>query len=117
MRRSFPFHLAAAALLLPVVAWAQAPHPAALHLENRGGFAMKNVYVRTAGAPSWGENRLGGRPVPPGEARDLRFEASEKGGKVCTFDVKVVYGDGHSDERSGVDLCRDQTVAFPAETH
>src|SRR5258708_5487056 len=60
-RRPILAALAALALAAPAVA-----DDASFNLVNRGKSAVRDLFVTPAGDANWGQNRLAGRPIPPG---------------------------------------------------
>jgi hypothetical protein len=68
---------------------------------NGTGVAIREVYVSLSSDSAWGGDRLGANILQPGQ----RLQVSLPAGNVCTVDMRVVYMDGRSAERRGVETC------------
>ena len=106
MRRLLVALLFAAAAHGP--AWAQA-NPS-FNIANRAGALITELYASPAGVSNWGRNRLVGVAVPPGQ----RYAISLPAGGSCTYDVRVVYANGESQERRNVNTCELDDLAIPS---
>lgn len=74
---------------------------------NRSRLTLRELYVRPAGAPAWGADRLGSATIEPhGEAR-LRIRQ-----RGCRFDLRAVYENEREERRDGLDLCAAPTVTL-----
>ena len=102
--------IALALLLLPALARAQGPQNPSFNVVNRGTSAINEVYATPAGMTSWGRDRLGRNAVPPGQTFAVRLPADGN----CLYDVRVVYANGQSDERRGLNTCSVDNLIFPA---
>lgn len=101
----------AALMLLTAAATAPAraqPNPS-FNVANGARALITEVYASPAGVTNWGRNRLVGVAVPPGQRYAIRLPL---GG--CTYDVRVVFANGQSDERRSVNTCDVDDLAFPA---
>jgi hypothetical protein len=104
-RRSLPL-LGGLLLALAILIARAVPAPAAgdpsFSLVNRADAAVRALYVTPSGDPNWGEDRLaGGPPIPPGGSFPVRRRADGR----CRMDIRVVFADGRSEERRGLDTC------------
>ncbi len=102
--------LGIAALLLaagPALA-DDAPNPS-FYLVNRSAATISNVFATPAGMPNWGSDRLIGHAIPPGQNAAIRLPADGN----CIYDVRVVYANGRSDERRGLNACDVDNISFP----
>lgn len=88
---------------------AQAPNPS-FNVVNRTANAINEVYATTAGTTTWGRDRIGNRPIPPGQTGPIRLPADGN----CVYDVRVVYANGQSEERRGLNTCSVDNVFFPS---
>jgi hypothetical protein len=85
-----------------------APAPAAgagsrnpsFNLANQGRTAIREVYVSSARDTNWGSQRLP-RPMQPGEHLAVRLVEND-----CVNDIRVIWADGRTEDRRGVDTCR-----------
>lgn len=112
LRRS----LAALLIALPVgTALAQAarnppfPNPS-FNVVNRTSNPINELYASSSGATNWGQDRLGERTISPGGNFPVRLPADG----TCTYDIRVVYANGTSDEQRGINTCNLDNVIFPA---
>lgn len=69
-------------------------------LTNAGGRTVRELYVSAATDSGWGVDRLGQGVLAPGAAFVVRLPAGQ-----CRNDVRVVFADGTTQERRGVDTC------------
>ena len=90
-------------------AGAQAPNPS-FNVVNRASNAINEVYATKAGTATWGQNRIGGRPVPPGQTGPIRLPADGN----CVYDVRVVYANGQTEQRRSLNTCNVDDVFFPS---
>ncbi len=104
------FWLAALTAGLAVVpAEAQAPNPS-FNIVNRTSNAINEVYATTGGTTTWGRDRISNRPIPPGQTGPIRLPADGN----CVYDVRVLYANGQSEERRGLNTCSVDNVFFPS---
>ena len=75
---------------------------------NRGGQTINELYASLSTDQNWGPDRLGQNVLPPGATVDVRLPA----GRTCTVDLKVVYADGRTVERRGVETCSIEQLNF-----
>jgi hypothetical protein len=75
---------------------------------NETGLALRELYIRPAGAAAEGPDRLGNDTLPAGASLRVRLGRM----RDCAFDVRGVFADGSVIERNRVDLCRASRVAF-----
>ena len=88
---------------------ADSPPNPSFYLVNRGSSAISRVYVSPTGLPDWGSNKLGGTAIAPGGNAPIRLAADG----TCTYDIRIVYASGISDERRDVDTCAVDNLVFP----
>ncbi len=99
--------LAPLAALFPARAWADAPNPS-FYLVNRANQAINEVYVSPAAASGWGHDQLGDDTIDVGGNAAIRLHADGN----CIFDLRIVYEDGRSEERRGVNTCNVDNITF-----
>ena len=97
------------ACLAPRPGWADAPNPS-FYLVNRSAQAINEAYASPVNASNWGRDRLGDGTVASGGNAAVRLLADG----TCVFDLRVVYEDGHADERRRVNTCTVDTISFGA---
>ena len=89
-------------------ALAQSPLNPGVTLVNHSSAAITQVLVKPAGSSKWGGNVLDGGRIDPQSTRPLHVAVETN----CFYDLRIVYGDGHSEERPKVDLCKHQDVVL-----
>ncbi len=75
---------------------------------NQGGQVINELYVSLSTEQNWGPDRLGQNTLPPGSYIDVRLPQ----GRTCTVDIRVVYANGRSVERRGVETCSIEALNF-----
>ena len=85
----------------------EAPNPS-FYLVNRAASSIDRLYASPAGNQNWGTDRLGG-VVAAGANAPIRLPADGQ----CVYDLRVVYANGRSDERRGVNTCEIDNISFP----
>jgi len=89
---------------------AQQPPNPSFNLVNRSNSPINEVYATSAGMANWGRDRLGNDNIPPGQSYQIRLPADGN----CIYDIKVVYANGQTDERRGMNTCTVDNVTFPS---
>jgi len=109
--------LSAILLAIAGTAHAQRPPPpgqtTSFTLVNRTPTVIRELFATPAGGTNWGQNRLDGRngnpgSIPPGGSYAVRRRADN----ICNFDLRVVFADGKSEERKGVNVCATEEVTI-----
>ncbi|MBV9748669.1 MAG: hypothetical protein JO157_07635 [Acetobacteraceae bacterium] len=77
------------------------------NLVNRAQVPINEVYATPKGQDTWGKDRLTDTTVAPGASFPVRLPLGQ-----CTYDVRVVYGNGRAEERRGLDTCSMNDVVF-----
>lgn len=77
------------------------------NLLNRSSATIKELFVTPAGDARWGRNRLM-EPLQPGASFAVRRRIDGN----CIFDIRVVYADGRTEDRRGVNSCETEDVAM-----
>lgn len=86
------------------------PNPS-FYLVNKGPSAIAQVFATPVGMPNWGRDRLTGSAIPAGQSFPIRLPADGN----CSYDIKVVYAGGRSEERRRLDTCAVDNVTFPSQ--
>jgi hypothetical protein len=107
MPRLLPAALALLALAAPAAA-----EDASFTLINRGSKAVRELYVTPAGDANWGQNRIAGRPIPPGGS----FPVKRRADNNCIMDIRAVFADGKAEERKSLNTCNVDAVAVGLAT-
>jgi hypothetical protein len=76
------------------------------NLVNQGRVAMREVYVSSVREEMWGDSRLS-RPMQPGEHLAVRLPEND-----CLNDVRVIWMDGRTEDRRGVNTCDMVNMVF-----
>jgi hypothetical protein len=85
------------------------------NLVNRGALAIRELFVTSAGNANWGQNRLDGRNGNPvAIAPGASFAVRRRLDTNCIFDIRVVFADGRSEDRRGVNTCAVEDVSIGA---
>lgn len=88
---------------------AQSDNPS-FNLVNRGPNAIRELFVTPAGDARWGQNRLQGVTIAPGASYPVRRRIDGN----CFFDVRVVFTDGHTEDKREVNTCQAEDVIVGA---
>ncbi len=99
--------LAALLALAPALARADQPNPS-FYLINRSNQAINEVYVSPPSSDGWGRDRLGDDKIEPNANTAIRLLADG----TCVFDLRVVYADGHDEQRRAVNTCNVDDIVF-----
>lgn len=97
--------LGIAAFAGPVLA--QPQNNPSFNLVNRAQQPINELYATPQGMDNWGKDMLGDTTVAPGATFAVRLPIGQ-----CTYDVRVVYGNGRAEEKRGLDTCNVTDVAF-----
>ena len=97
--------LGLAALAGPAVAQQQ-DNPS-FNLVNRAQAPINEVYATPQGMDNWGKDMLSDTTVAPGASFPVRLRVGQ-----CTYDVRVVYGNGRAEEKRDLDTCNVNDVVF-----
>lgn len=90
---------------------AQTTQNPSFNLLNRSSSTIKELYVTPAGNERWGRNRLA-EPLPAGASFAVRRRIDGN----CIFDIRVIYADGRTEDRRGLDSCKTEDVAIGGVT-
>lgn len=100
-------------LLAPGLAFAgqavaqQQQNNPSFNLVNRAQQPINEVYATPPGMDTWGKDMLTDTTVAPGASFPVRLPLGQ-----CTYDVRVVYGNGRAEEKRGLDTCNMNDVVF-----
>jgi hypothetical protein len=75
-------------------------------LVNRSPQPIQQLYLSSADALQWGDDRLGERGIAVGDRRVLTWRGD------CRADLRVVFENRAAEERRGIDLCAAMRVAI-----
>jgi hypothetical protein len=107
------------AMLLAVAGAAPAQRPppsgqsASFTLVNRTPTVIRELFATPAGLGNWGQNRLDGRNGNPTSlAPGASYAVRRRTDTMCIFDLRVVFADGKSEERKGVNVCATEEVTI-----
>jgi len=90
----------------PALPWREA------EVLNGGDRPIRNLFAATGaaerqGAERWGNDRLGGTALEPGDTFRLRLRS-----RSCHVDLRAVYDDETAEERPATDLCAGERLLF-----
>ena len=107
--------LFAAALLLATAGAPALASDEVLHINNRTGYTISEIYIAPSTTDDWEENVMGGDTLAPNTSVDIDFSRSED---TCKWDLKAVYDDGTNAVWKNIDLCKISTITmfYNAET-
>lgn len=102
--------LSAATLLVALCTAAIAQEKQDFQLVNRTGYEISSVFVSASKANEWEDDVLGDDTLEDGQTLNVRFRGA---GKVCKFDIKVVYEEDDSEAIwHDIDLCATSKVTI-----
>lgn len=96
----------AALAALPLLAQAPAPTPEPFRIINGTGAEAVALHAVRSGRPDWGSNLLSRGPL----AADGRFALRPAASAGCTFDLRLVLGDGREAVLREQDICANREV-------
>lgn len=86
---------------------AQPQNNPSFNLVNKSQQPINELYATPQGTDNWGKEMLGDTTVAPNTSFPVRLPAGQ-----CTYDVRVVYGNGRAEEKRNLDTCNVSDVAF-----
>jgi hypothetical protein len=86
-------------LMAATAAQAQSNDPS-FRIVNNTQMTVNEVYASPSTDRSWGHDRMGTEVIRPGATHIVRLPPGD-----CTYDIRVVYQGGRSEERRGVNTC------------
>ncbi|MBI0534947.1 Tat pathway signal protein [Roseomonas sp. KE2513] len=75
---------------------------------NRSGMVIRELYISLSSQSNWGADRLGSNVMGPGQTLYIQLP----NGGSCAADIRVVYNNGASAERRGVETCSRTDVVW-----
>lgn len=96
-------------LVSSAAAFAQGEGNPSFTLANRGPQPVTELYATVPGVTNWGPDRMARFSLNPGATMPIRLPADAG----CLYDLRVVYGDGRTEERRRVNTCQVDSLAFP----
>ncbi len=86
---------------------AQPQNNPSFNLVNRSQQPINELYATPQGTDNWGKEMLGDTTVSPSASFAVRLPVGQ-----CTYDVRVVYGNGRAEEKRSLDTCNVSDVVF-----
>lgn len=77
-----------------------------LNIVNRSGVSIHYFYMTDVDTRGWGDDRLGDETIEPGDSLRVVPTRRQRSRGYCQYDMKVVFSNGRSVERRGVNLCQ-----------
>ncbi|RYD51665.1 MAG: argininosuccinate lyase [Sphingomonadales bacterium] len=107
--------LLAASLLFAATAAPALASDEVLHLNNRTGYTISEIYIAPTSTDNWEEDIMGDDALAPNTSVNVDFSRSED---TCKWDLKAVYDDGTNAVWKNIDLCKISTITmfYNAET-
>jgi hypothetical protein len=89
--------------------------PPLFTLVNRSPQVIRELFVTPAGNANWGQNHLDGKngnatAIPTGASFTVRRRADAN----CIYDIRLVYADGNTEDRRGVNICAADSIIVGA---
>ncbi|WP_066798810.1 hypothetical protein [Sphingomonas soli] len=100
---------AASALLFATMAAPALASDETLHVTNRTGYTISEIYIAPSSTTDWEEDIMGGDELEPNTSVDIDFSRSED---TCKWDLKAVYDDGTSAVWYNIDLCKISSITM-----
>jgi hypothetical protein len=88
-------------------ALAQAPLHPGLEIINHASSAIRDIYAKPSGSPKWG-SKLQESAIAAGASREVKVPSETN----CSYDIRVVYENGHAEEHAGADICQRARIVF-----
>ena len=95
-------------IALTVSVWAQEKQD--FQLVNQTGYVISSVFVSASKTNEWEDDVLADETLDDGQTLNVHFKGA---GKVCLFDIKVVYEEDDSEAIwQDIDLCKTSKVTI-----
>jgi hypothetical protein len=88
---------------------AQSPIEPRIEIVNQSDVPIAELLIKAAAADTYSRLTLG-IPIAPGEERRVRVPTDT----TCVFDIRAVYQDRRTEDRSKVDICKNPIATFVA---
>jgi len=95
--------------LIAMCLTAQSPIEPRLEIVNQSDVPISELLIKAEAADTWSRLTLG-IPIAPGEDRRVRVPTDT----TCMFDIRAVYQDRRTQDRSKVDICKSPVATFDA---
>ena len=99
----------AAATLLAVTAAPALASDEVLHINNRTGYTINEIYIAPTSTDNWEEDVMGEDALLTNTSVNIDFSRSED---TCKWDLKAVYDDGTNAVWKNIDLCKISTITM-----
>jgi hypothetical protein len=99
---------AASALLLAMTA-TPAFAEEVLHVTNRTGYTINEIYIAPTTTDNWEEDIMGADALVPNTTVNIDFSKSED---TCHWDLKAVYDDGDNAVWKNINLCEISSITL-----
>lgn len=76
-------------------------------LVNNGSRPIRELFASLASDDDWGDDRLGRNTIDAGERQQIRLPTGP-----CNYDLRIVWGNGRTEERRDVNLCETRELSF-----
>jgi hypothetical protein len=80
-----------------------------LHVNNRTGYTISEIYIAPTSTDNWEEDIMGDDTLEPNTSVNVDFSRSVD---TCKWDLKAVYDDGTNAVWKNIDLCKISTITM-----
>jgi hypothetical protein len=98
-----------AGFLVTLSARAQAPLTPGFDVENASHINIVRAFAKPESAAKWG-SPLPGSSVPAGATGSIKVPSETN----CVYSVRIVFADGHAEDRPKVDVCKHSRIRVGA---
>jgi hypothetical protein len=88
-----------------ITTFAQAPLTPGFDIENASHLDILRAFAKPQAAAKWG-SPLPGSSVPAGVSASIKVPSETN----CMYDVRMVFADGHAEDRTKVDVCKHSRI-------
>ncbi|MES2986879.1 MAG: hypothetical protein V4808_03140 [Pseudomonadota bacterium] len=101
--------LLAIAALLAAAATPALASDETLHINNRTGYTINEIYIAPTSTNNWEEDVMGEDALETDTSVNVDFSRSVD---TCKWDLKAVYDDGTNAVWKNIDLCKISTITM-----
>jgi hypothetical protein len=98
-----------AGYMVTIAIRAQAPLTPGFDIENASHTNIVRAFAKPQSAAKWG-SPLADSSVPAGATGSIKVPSETN----CVYDVRMVFADGHAEDRAKVDVCKHSRIRVGA---